>query len=104
MYVWWKRTRNHKLLEIKDLKDADLQKEGCLATFYSRYLQISSSAPREKAMESSICGGRGNEISEHFFDIIICSKLKIYVAGLDLQKKGFPAICCIPNHTDSSVA
>ena len=41
-------------------------------------------------------------MSEHFFVIMICSKLKIQQVWT--YKKGFPAVCCIPNPTNGLVA
>ena len=61
------------------------------------------SAARGKVIDSNIGSGRDGEMSEHFLgnhNLLIIEDL----AGSDLQKKGFPAIRCIPNPPDRSAA
>ena len=70
--------------------------------------QLSASDPSrlfsrtDKAIESNIGGGRDGEMSTCFgnHNLLTIEDL----AGSDLQKKGFPAIRCIPNPPDRSEA
>ena len=54
-------------------------------------------------MESNICGGRDGEMSECFsgnHNLLLIEDL----AGLDIQKKNIPDICCVTNPPDHSAA